>query len=173
MDCCALCQPYFSGFVRGLSLLLQGPSQDVITAYNGVSLVVEELKSTRKSSETAFQDIRTKASAMANRVDVELSVPRKCGKQAHRNNVVAGSASEYFKRSVFYPLPKSSNHGTKLKIFSCNIHSDEDPSFATLSRSTSSKEDEVAINKSTINYQKHLNRNECVLLPKTLHKFPA
>ena len=168
-----MCQPYFSGFVRGLSLLLQGPSQDVITAYNGVSLVVEELKSTRKSSETAFQDIRTKASAMANRVDVELSVPRKCGKQAHRNNVVAGSASEYFKRSVFYPLPKSSNHGTKLKIFSCNIHSDEDPSFATLSRSTSSKEDEVAINKSTINYQKHLNRNECVLLPKTLHKFPA
>ena len=39
---------YFKNFLRGLSLLLQGPSQDVITAYNRVSLVVQELKSTRK-----------------------------------------------------------------------------------------------------------------------------
>ena len=76
---------YFSGFLRGLSLFLLGPSQDVITAYNRVSLVVEELKSTKKSSETAFQDIWTKASAVANSVDVKLSVPRKCGKQTHRN----------------------------------------------------------------------------------------
>ena len=45
---------YFAGFLRGLSLLLPGPSQDVITTYNRVSIVVEELKSTRKSSETAF-----------------------------------------------------------------------------------------------------------------------
>ena len=94
---------YFSGFLRGLSLFLLGPSQDVITAYNRVSLVVEELKSTKKSSETAFQDIWTKASAVANSVDVKLSVPQKCGKQTHRNNVVAGSAPEYFKRSVFIP----------------------------------------------------------------------
>ena len=79
---------YFSGFLRGLSLLLLGLSKDVIAPYNRVSLVVEELKSTRKSSETAFQGIWAKATAMANSVDVELSVPRKCGKQTRRNNIV-------------------------------------------------------------------------------------
>ena len=79
---------YFSGFLRGLSLLLLGLSKDVIAPYNRVSLVVEELKSTRKSSETEFQGIWAKATAMANSVDVELSVPRKCGKQTRRNNIV-------------------------------------------------------------------------------------
>ena len=61
---------------------------------------------------------------MEKSVDVELSVPRKFGKQTHRNNVVAGAASEYFKRSVFMPyldhlimeLSSKSSHATSIAM---------------------------------------------------------
>ena len=51
------CNMYVFGYTKSLSMLLQGESQDIITGYEEVRLVCDELKSVREESEQEFRQV--------------------------------------------------------------------------------------------------------------------
>ena len=93
---------YLFGFTKSLSVLLQGSSKDVLTAYNEINLVSEELTFIRANVERDFQPVFQQMSSMATSCDQgELTIPRRCGRQTQRNNVEADCPEEYWRRSTF------------------------------------------------------------------------
>ena len=70
---------HFSGYLRSLSLLLQGPTLNIIKAHEKINLVKAELKQIRENYEVEFKDVWKKAIGMAESVETELTMPRTCG----------------------------------------------------------------------------------------------
>jgi ribosomal protein S8 len=93
----------FSGYLKSLSQLLQGPAKDVMIAYEKVNVVIDELESIRKNSDETFIEIWNEAQKMAEQTCSELKRPRSCSRQTSRSNVDAESTEEFYKRSVFIP----------------------------------------------------------------------
>jgi hypothetical protein len=48
---------HFSGYLRSLSLLLQGPTLNIIKAHENINLVKTELKQIRENYEVEFKDV--------------------------------------------------------------------------------------------------------------------
>ncbi|CAG2241984.1 unnamed protein product [Mytilus edulis] len=94
---------HFSGYLRTLSVLLQGPTEDILSAFQKVSVVTNELKSIRESCDEAFCDVWENVNKMANLVGTEISIPRVCGRQTKRNNVSADTPQQYWMRTLFIP----------------------------------------------------------------------
>ena len=95
---------HFSGYLRSLSLLLQGPTLNIIKAHEQINLVKTELKQIRENYEVEFKDVWKKAIGMAESVETELTMPRTCGKQTlNRNNVTTNNAFEYWIYALFLP----------------------------------------------------------------------
>ena len=58
-----------------------------------------------RQDEVDWQHIFSSATDMSEKADVSpLEAPRQCKRQAHRNNVPASTANEYFKRVVYLPF---------------------------------------------------------------------
>lgn len=93
----------FSGYFKSLSGLLQGPTQDIISAYQKVNIVIRKLDLIRRDSDHSFNEVWDEAEIMAKIVSTTLAVPRMCNRQTTRNNVTADSPKQYFCRSVFIP----------------------------------------------------------------------
>lgn len=94
---------HFSGYLRTLSVLLQGPTEDILSAFQKVSVVTNELKSIRESCDEAFCYVWENVNKMANLVGTEISIPRVCGRQTKRNNVSADTPQQYWMRTLFIP----------------------------------------------------------------------
>ncbi|XP_071835292.1 52 kDa repressor of the inhibitor of the protein kinase-like [Apostichopus japonicus] len=94
---------HFSGYLKSLSLLLQGPTQDIITAHEKVKLVLDEFKDVRATSEDKFREVWQNAQTLAGKeyVQVELSMPRRCGQQTMRSNIEANSPEDYWRKAIF------------------------------------------------------------------------
>ena len=96
---------FLFGFTKDLSVLLQGSAKDILSAYEDISLVTEELKSIRENVEKEFPPIFQKMLTMANVSGHEdITIPRRCGKQTYRSNVEADSPEVYWRRSTFLPF---------------------------------------------------------------------
>ena len=70
---------HFFGYLRSLSLLLHGPTLNIIKAHEQINLVKTELKQIRENYEVEFKDVWKKAIGMAESVETELTMPRICG----------------------------------------------------------------------------------------------
>ena len=96
---------YFSGYTKALSCLLQGSSQDVLTAYKEVEVVKDVLKKIREDVEKEFETVYKSMSKTISLHDKnELSIPRRCGRQTFRSNVEADTPQVYWRRTVFLPF---------------------------------------------------------------------
>ncbi|XP_062592729.1 52 kDa repressor of the inhibitor of the protein kinase-like [Saccostrea cucullata] len=93
----------FSGYLKSLSGLLQGPTQDIISAFQKVNIVIQELEQIRRDSDHSFNEVWDESEIMAKKVSTTLAVPRMCNRQTSRNNVSADTPEQYFCRSVFIP----------------------------------------------------------------------
>ena len=98
-----ICHHIF-GFSKGLSRQLQGASLDIITAYERVELITEELKNIRNDDVAEFSKMFAVCDKMAQDADKPLSKPRVVGRQTLRSNVEAQNVEEYFRRSIFLPF---------------------------------------------------------------------
>ncbi|CAC5424195.1 unnamed protein product [Mytilus coruscus] len=92
----ALCTNlHFSGYLCNLSKLLQGPTKDILFAFQKIIVVKAELKDIRQKCEEEFKDVWTKANTMGRITGTELIIPRRCGRQSLRNNTPASTPMEY------------------------------------------------------------------------------
>ena len=93
-----------------LSRSLQKVNQDLFQAMEQVDFVRTTLEKWRQGSGDHDDEWETPdgvysvACRLAQTANVELTVPRLVGKQTTRNNVVASTASEYYKRAIWYPF---------------------------------------------------------------------
>ena len=103
--CAFACNRYLFGFTRSLSLLLQGSHQDVVTAYQEIALIRDELKDVRVRADIEFKEnvisIMEKLSLVSG---TSISIPRRCNHQTLRGNVEAGTPEEYWRRTIFIPV---------------------------------------------------------------------
>nr|XP_054760699.1 52 kDa repressor of the inhibitor of the protein kinase-like [Lytechinus pictus] len=95
---------YIFGFTKGLSRLLQGTTLDIITAYDKVEGVTDELEAIRNDGDAEFSRLFNTSSQMSDVAGVPLSKPRVVGRQSLRSNVDAENVEEYYRRSIFLPF---------------------------------------------------------------------
>lgn len=97
---------FFTGYLKALSLLLQGSSLDVIVAYEEVDLVKGTLKEIRDDVEKEFDSVFDSMCQMAKQAgnDAGVGLPRRCHRQTQRSNVAADTPKDYWRRTVFIPF---------------------------------------------------------------------
>ena len=96
---------FFSGFLKSLSVQLQGSSEDtedIITAYGRVQGILAQLHSIHENATREF-GIMNDANALAELSGSEINIPRRCVIQQGRNSVQANTPEEYWRRSLFIP----------------------------------------------------------------------
>ena len=71
---------YVLGFMKPLSIMLQATAMDVITAYQNIRLVKDQLKTFRDNTDKVFEDVWTRATKLATIAEVELTSPRVCSR---------------------------------------------------------------------------------------------
>lgn len=92
-------------YTKPLSVLLQGSTMDLLSAYEDIKTVKTIIADLRKKPEKEFRPIFAKMMKIATAAGIEeLSVPRRCGRQTARNNVQSSSTEEYWRRAVFIPF---------------------------------------------------------------------
>ena len=85
------------GHTKSLSILLQGSTVDVITAYNDIHIVKKVLLDMRKDPEKEFKPVFDSMLTMAQIGDsAGMPIPRRCGRQIARSNVEATTPEEYW-----------------------------------------------------------------------------
>ena len=88
----------------GLCIALQAPALDVVAGYGYVDQVVERLRQMRVDIDAEFKVCYDVAVALAAQFDTEPSIPRRCGRQVHRDNVEAETPEVYYRRVVAVPI---------------------------------------------------------------------
>jgi hypothetical protein len=92
---------YLFGFTRGLAIKLQGSSMDVINAFSHIDHIRDVMANARDDFDAKVYPAIEK---MAETAGCTLSIPRRCGRQIHRNNVTAASPMDYFRRAIYLPF---------------------------------------------------------------------
>jgi len=96
---------YCLGYTKQLSILLQGASQDILTAYEEIHCVRDALEGDRRDVDAVFEGQFKEMEKMARVAGLDtLAIPRICGRQTQRQNVPAESPLIYYRRAVFVPL---------------------------------------------------------------------
>lgn len=95
-------KPIFS-LTRNLSLFLQREDCDLSRCVDYANNLHEELDEMRRNAETTFKDMFNAAQKIAEKVDVNLVVPRLAGRQKNRDNY-EGGPEEYFRSSILIPF---------------------------------------------------------------------
>lgn len=92
------------------------------------------MKRFRNSAEKTFQQIYTDALNLAEKCQVEISMPRFIERQVHRINIQTKSTEEYYRKSIFIPYMDSyiteleqrfANHKIKFNNFQSLFDSEE------------------------------------------------
>jgi hypothetical protein len=94
---------HFFRYTKGLSTKLQGRVLDVVEGYQMVQTVLTLFRDIR-STDGEFENIFLNAEQMAQSTGSVIELPRRCPKQAHRNNVPAEDVKLYFQRAVSLPF---------------------------------------------------------------------
>lgn len=87
-----------------LSKLLQKPSLDLNKASSAVQDTLTCLLERRQGCDEHFKDIYLEAKTTAEKLCVELKMPRIANKQRNRENHEATTVLEYYRRSMYIPL---------------------------------------------------------------------
>ena len=96
-----------SGFSHPLCLALQKTNCDIAKAYKNAKLCQSTILSQR--NETKFNNLWSKAKAIAGEVGTELTKPRTSRSSYFRSNAGADNedaddAESYYRRNIFYPF---------------------------------------------------------------------
>lgn len=87
-----------------LSKLLQKPNLDLNKASNAVKDTITCLQEERNNCDESFKEIYLEAKTTAEKLGVQLIMPRVVKTQRHRENHEAATVMEYYRRSMFIPL---------------------------------------------------------------------
>ena len=99
------CSLFASGYLKSLSVLLQGSHLDIIEAYSEISRTRELLQEHRDKAEESFRKIFDSASAMTALFGRESPLlSRVVPRQTLRSNIPASAPEPYWRAAVFIPF---------------------------------------------------------------------
>ncbi|XP_008179014.1 52 kDa repressor of the inhibitor of the protein kinase-like [Acyrthosiphon pisum] len=87
-----------------LSISLQSKQQDFSKALSDIMVIRCALEELRENADVSFKKFFKDIVECAAKVDVEMSMPRICGRQTHRVNIHVTDPETYFKISVYLPF---------------------------------------------------------------------
>ena len=94
-----------SGFIKGLTISLQGQSKDICCAYNGIVTVKEALSEVRSNIDTYHKKLYDSVVSLGGKIKaLPPSLPRRCTHQTNRENVPSNTPEEYFRRAITIPF---------------------------------------------------------------------
>ena len=88
------------GYLRALTCSLQAEAKDI----GHIDVVLTSLREVRNTIDQQHDAWFQKIELMCRSVDVVPSIPRRCGRQLHRNNVPADDPRTYYRRCISVPL---------------------------------------------------------------------
>ena len=91
-------------YIRGVTVMLQQRSLDVIQGISLIQDVQMQLKDVRKGIDDWHKSWYEFALKVAEDVGVEPSIPRRCSRQTQRDNVEGESPEVYYRRSLTIPF---------------------------------------------------------------------
>ena len=91
-------------YLQALTTNLQAEAMDIVEAVQEVSSVKQALHNARSNIDTCHNHWFRTVEQMCSDIGVETSLPRRCGRQIHRNNIPAETPSVYYCRCVSIPL---------------------------------------------------------------------
>ncbi|KAJ8024838.1 52 kDa repressor of the inhibitor of the protein kinase [Holothuria leucospilota] len=93
------------GYAKGLSTSLQAKNHNICKAMQEVSVVKKSLQSAREQVESKHKEWFQKAKSMAESVNAEEPrLPRKCGRQKHKDNTPAKNIEEHYRVTITVPF---------------------------------------------------------------------
>lgn len=87
-----------------LSISLQSKQQDISMALSDVMVICSALEELREGADGHFKQMFQNVSDIANLANVEIGMPRICGRQTQIVNINSEDPERYFKVSVFLPF---------------------------------------------------------------------
>ena len=88
------------GFIKGLTISLQGQSKDICCAYNEIVTVKEALREMRSNIDTYHKKLYDSVVSLGGKINaLPPSLPRRCTHQTNRENVPS-NPEEYFRRAI-------------------------------------------------------------------------
>ena len=91
-------------YIQALTTNLQAEAKDIVEAVKDIGSVKAALNNVRSNIDEHHNSWFQKVQQMCSEVDVEPSLPRRCGRQIHRSNMPADTPSSFYCRSVSIPL---------------------------------------------------------------------
>ena len=91
-------------YLQALTTNLQLEAMDIVEAVQEISSVKQALHNARSNIDTHHNRWFRTVKQMCSDIGVETSLPRRCGRQIHRNNTPAETPSVYYCRCVSIPL---------------------------------------------------------------------
>lgn len=82
---------------------MQEVEQDVVSAFECIKCVIENLKEKRNNCEDIFE----KAKTTMTELDIDIKLPRITNKQTKRSNTPGDSPEEYYQRILYIPLTEN------------------------------------------------------------------
>ena len=90
--------------LAGITNRLHGRDVDIIEAYNDVSSVIKDIKSTRTNIDKEFNVIFEQAERTDIKIGTQPSMPRISKKQGNRDNTKGDSPETYYRRVLAIPF---------------------------------------------------------------------
>ncbi|KAK3909080.1 52 kDa repressor of the inhibitor of the protein kinase [Frankliniella fusca] len=87
-----------------LSKLFQKPTLNLDTGAETITNLISVLSTRRGNAEEHFKSIWTDIEGLAEKVDTNLILPRRCGRQGNRANYPTESPEAYFRQAIYIPL---------------------------------------------------------------------
>ncbi len=91
-------------YIQALTTSLQAEAKDIVAAMREVDNVIEAVNNVRNNIDTYHAEWFLTVCKLLEEVGREPSIPRRCGRQAHRTNIPATTPVEYFRRTITVPV---------------------------------------------------------------------
>ena len=91
-------------YLQALTSNLQAEAQDIVSAVAEIENVTTTIQNVRDQVQTHHSEWFLIVEKMCTDVGTVPSLPRRCGRQIHRDNIPADTPSEYFCRTISIPL---------------------------------------------------------------------
>ena len=102
--CALVITNYCLNYLQTLTSNLQAEAKDIVAAVKEIDGVIATLQDVRDNISTHHRMWYSSVERMCSDVGTVPSLPRRSGRQIHRNNVPADTPSEYYCRSLSIPL---------------------------------------------------------------------
>jgi len=94
-------------YTKTLCSYLQKTNLDLFQALYHIDLIISELQKIRENCDDEFHKYFEELTERSNKMDFEITIPRKVKRQKHRSNYSTDDPEHFFKISIFLPFVDS------------------------------------------------------------------